>query len=154
MITSWDEYFHKVSWGLDKECGFFDNSPFLNMCGFFCCLEFVWGFWPLFGNCLDSLAVVWELFGNVSPCSEIVWNCWPLFGNCLEILALVWKFRSSYFPNPIIFFRNHFFILFCMKFFRVSKIWWFFCCNTFGVGGGVKSDPQPQIVNFIQQWTF
>ena len=31
MITYWDEYFHQVSWGLDKKFGFFTNGQFFYM---------------------------------------------------------------------------------------------------------------------------
>ena len=35
MITSWEDFFHQVSWGLDKKCGFFTNGQFLSVSGFF-----------------------------------------------------------------------------------------------------------------------
>ena len=35
MIRSGDGYFHKVSWGLDKNCGLFTNGQFLNVGPFF-----------------------------------------------------------------------------------------------------------------------
>ena len=38
MISSWDDYFHQVSWGLDKKCGFFFNGQFLNV-SCFCLLR-------------------------------------------------------------------------------------------------------------------
>ena len=31
MIASWGNYFHQVSWGLDKKCGFFSNGQFFNV---------------------------------------------------------------------------------------------------------------------------
>ena len=35
MIAPWDDYFHQVSWGLDKNCGFSTNGQFLRVSGFF-----------------------------------------------------------------------------------------------------------------------
>ena len=35
MISSWDDYFHQVSWGLDKKCGFLTNGQFLDVGPFF-----------------------------------------------------------------------------------------------------------------------
>ena len=35
MTSLWDTYFHQVSWGLDKNCGFFINGQFLNVSPFF-----------------------------------------------------------------------------------------------------------------------
>ena len=35
IIASWGNRFHQVSWRLDKNCGFFNNSQYLNVCGFF-----------------------------------------------------------------------------------------------------------------------
>ena len=35
IITPWDNHFHKVSWGLDKNWGFFSNGQFLSVSGFF-----------------------------------------------------------------------------------------------------------------------
>ena len=35
MITSWGNHFHQVSWGWDKNCGFFIIGQFLCVCGFF-----------------------------------------------------------------------------------------------------------------------
>ena len=45
MITSWANYFHQVSWRLDKKCGFFINGQFLNMSRFFSSdFNFTWDF--------------------------------------------------------------------------------------------------------------
>ena len=35
MIASWGNYFHQVSWGLDKNFWFFINGQFLSVFGFF-----------------------------------------------------------------------------------------------------------------------
>ena len=35
IITLWGNHFHQVSWGLDKNCGFFTNGQFLSVSGFF-----------------------------------------------------------------------------------------------------------------------
>ena len=35
MIASWGDYFHWVSWGSDKNCGFFTNGQFLSVYVFF-----------------------------------------------------------------------------------------------------------------------
>ena len=34
MINSWCDFFHQVSWGLNKKCGFFTKGQFLNVCRF------------------------------------------------------------------------------------------------------------------------
>ena len=31
MVNSWANYFHQVSWGLDKNCGFFTNGKFFSV---------------------------------------------------------------------------------------------------------------------------
>ena len=35
VIASWVDYFHQVSWGLNKNCGFFINGQLFNVCDFF-----------------------------------------------------------------------------------------------------------------------
>ena len=35
IFISWGIHFHQVSWGLEKNCGFFTNGYFLNVCCFF-----------------------------------------------------------------------------------------------------------------------
>ena len=35
MITSWDHYFHQVSWGYGKNCGIFTNGQLCDVCTFF-----------------------------------------------------------------------------------------------------------------------
>ena len=35
MISSWETYFYQVLWELDKNCRFFINGQFLNVCVFF-----------------------------------------------------------------------------------------------------------------------
>ena len=64
IITTWDNHFLKVSWGLEKNCGFFINGQFLNMWYlfllrpyfsiFFNIINFSHPFILMFGGCLKD----------------------------------------------------------------------------------------------------
>ena len=46
IINSCGEYFHQVSWGLDKNCRFFINGQFLKVSRFFCSRLYLWVTYP------------------------------------------------------------------------------------------------------------
>ena len=64
IIISWGNHFHKVSWGLEKNCGFFINGQFLNMWYlfllrpyfsiFFNIINFSYPFILMLGGCLKD----------------------------------------------------------------------------------------------------
>ena len=54
MIIPWGDYFHQVSWGLNKKCGFFTNGQFLSLCQFFPS-DFRYNFAPLYVKPLHFL---------------------------------------------------------------------------------------------------
>ena len=61
MISSWDDYFHQVSWGLDKKYGFFTNGQFLNVS------HFLTRLYNIFGVLKTSITTkFWQNFNKAS----------------------------------------------------------------------------------------
>ena len=65
MITSWVEYFHQVSWGLEKNCGFFTYGQF------WVCLFFFYSDFRMFPRLNDELYPIKTLNLYLLPPKEI-----------------------------------------------------------------------------------